>query len=391
MRIPGLRRGDKNLKSKLFAGLGLALFLVVGFSMAGIAQATPPGSVYTETNAASNSVLQFQTGAGGALTLVGTFSAEGSGTGAALASQGAVVLTQEGHWLLAVDAASNQVTVFQVNGGGSLAVTDVVSSQGTTPISLTVSNNDQFVYVLNSGTPDIAGFSLTNGGQLNFIAGSIQPLSGIPSSSPEQIGFAGSGPGPASPGGSSIGVLVVTEKAAGVIDTYTVGANGIESPPTVTQSNGAGPYGFAFTNSGFLVLSEAGSASVSSYAVSSAGTLRTISGALPDFGSITSTGAAPCWLEISHNGQFAYADNAHVGTISVYSISGQGTLSLVSAIAAHTQVPSLDLAVSGNGQYLYALNGGQITSFQTYPDGGLSQVSTISTGFAASATGLAAT
>jgi 6-phosphogluconolactonase len=349
-----------------------------------MAHAAPQSTVYTEDNASPvNSVLQYQSGPNGVLSLAGTFSSHGAGTGAALASQSAVVLTQDGRFLLVVDAGSNQITAFQVSSDGSLTFASIVGSQGATPISLTVSNN--IVYVLDSGTPNIAGFSLSNNGQLSFIPGSVQPLSGIPASSPEQIGFVNTAPGgPAGPGAPGAGVLVVTEKAAGVIDTYTVSRSGVASGPTVTPSDGAGPYGFASTNQ-YLVLTEAASDSLSSYTVSSAGILRTISGAIPDFGN------APCWVAVSNNGQFAYVSNAHGGTISVYSISGQGVLSLTSSIASKTNIPTLDLATSGNGQYLYDLNGGYITSFQTYNDGGISQVSTIALPpTAAGATGLAA-
>jgi Lactonase, 7-bladed beta-propeller len=189
----------------------------------------------------------------------------------------------------------------------------------------------------------------------------------MPSSSPEQIGFSNDG-----------NVLVVTEKGVNLIDLYTVDHNGIASSPNSVASNGNGPYGFAVTNQGCLILSEAaGGAAVcaagpcgtlSSYALSDGDTMRTISGSIPDFGS------APCWVAVSHNGQFAYASNAHGGTISVHSISGQGVLTLTSSLAARLSTGhSLDLAISGNGQYLYDLNGGQITAFQTYNDGGISR------------------
>jgi 6-phosphogluconolactonase len=377
------------LKTRILAGLGMAILLLASFSIAGTAHAAPSGTVYTENNASPvNSVLQYQSGPSGVLTLAGTYSADAAGTGTALASQNAVVLTPDGHWLLAVDAGSNQVSVFQVNGGGSLTFADAVGSQGTTPISVTVSNN--VVYVLNSATPNIAGFTLSNNGQLTFMPGSIQPLSGIPASSPEDIGFVNSGPGgPGALGGS---VLVVTEKAAGVIDAYTVSRSGIASGPTVIPSNGGGPYGFATTQQGYLILTEAGSGSLSSYAVSNTGALTTISGAIPDFGNAgSSTGPAPCWVAVSNNGQFAYVSNAHVGTISVYGISGMGTLTLDSSISAHTLVPTLDLTVSSDNQHLYVLNGGQITTFQLYPDGAIAQVSTIALPATASgATGLIA-
>jgi len=362
-----------NMKIKILGCLTAALFLLAAVSVLGHVSAAPGvGNVYTEDNSVTgNSILQYQVGHSGALTFAGSFSSQGLGTGSALASQGAVALTNDGHWLIAVDAGSNQITVFQVNNDGSLNFASIAGSQGASPISLAVDGN--LVFVLNSGTPSIAGFNLGRTGGLTFIPGSVQPLSGIASSSPEQVGFADNG-----------NLLVVTEKAAGVIDTYTVGHDGVTSPPSVTAANGAGPYGFGTTPQGFLVVSEAASGSASSYSVSDGGSLRTISGAIPDFGN------APCWLLVSHDGKFAYADNAHApSTISVYSISGQGTLALVSSVAAKTTAPSLDMALSLNGQFLYVLNGGHITAFQTYPDGGIAQVSIVG-GLTSSATGLAA-
>ena len=377
------------MNTKLVAGLSIGLFVFAALSIVGTASAVGPGTVYTIDNEApTNHVLQYQSGPNGVLSLVGNYSAQGAGTGSALASQGAVQLTQDGQWLLVVDAGSNQITVFQVNSDGSLAFSDAVGSQGSAPISLTVSNN--IVYVLNSVSLNIAGFTLSNNGQLTFIQGSNQPLS-TSASSPEEIGFVSTTPGQSPPLGGTGSVLVVTEKGTNLIDTYIVSNSGVASGPTTTPSNGAGPYGFTTTRQGYLILTEAGTGSLSSYVVSSDGSLRTVSGAIPDFGNAGgATAPAPCWVTVSQNGQFAYTSNAHVGTISVYGISGTGTLSLVSSVAAHTMVPTLDLAVSGNNRHLYALNGGQITTFQLYPSGSIAQVSNIS-GVPASSTGLAAT
>jgi 6-phosphogluconolactonase len=161
-----------------------------------------------------------------------------------------------------------------------------------------------------------------------------------------------------------------------------VGEEGVASGPTTTPSNSAGPYGFAFSHD-HMVISEAAAGTLSSYAVSEDGNLRTLSGSIPDFG------AAPCWVVVSHDGKFAYTSNAHGGTISGYAVSESGTLSLFSSVAAKTSVPTLDLAFSGNNHFLYALNGGKITSFQVYPDGSIAQVH-VTSGLPASATGLAA-
>jgi hypothetical protein len=365
------------MKKVILAGVTVILTVLACFSVFGVVSAARPGALYTIDNAAANSVLQFQTGPNGVVALTGTFSTHGNGTGARLASQGAVTLTQNGQWLLAVDAGSNQITSFQVNSGGSLKFVSVVSSEGLIPTSVTV--HGSLVYVLDNGTAttpgNIAGFRLGSGGQLTYIPGSVQPLSGAANTSPEQIGFSNNG-----------NVLIVTEKAAGMIDSYTVGTGGVASAPMVTSSNAAGPYGFSFTTQGYLVVTEAGSGTLSSYVVSDNGNLRTISGSIPDFG------LAPCWVAVSPNGQVAYTSNAHGGTISGYSISGSGTLSLFSSVAAKASIPTLDVAFGGSNhnQFLYVLNGDSITGFQVYPDGGIAQVTTVS-GLPASATGLAAT
>lgn len=333
------------------------------------------GEVYTIDNAAGgNHVLEFNRAPDGSLTSSGTFSANGTGTGTALQSQGALALSRDGRWLFVVDAGSNQISVFQINGT-TLTLTDTVSSHGTTPISLTVFNN--WVYVLDNGTSlthsNIAGFTLGLNGTLTYVAGSAQPLSGMPNSSPEQIGF--------NPTGN---ILVVTEKAANITDTYTVNGSGVASAPIINPSLSPGPYGFAFSYQGVLVLSEAGTNTLSSFAVMNNGSLITLSGSMPDFGN------APCWVAISSNGQFAYTSNAHGGTISGYTISATGTINLFSSIAAKTNIPTLDLAFSKDNKFLYALNGNSITGFQVFSGGALWQVSSVN-GLPASTTGLAAT
>jgi 6-phosphogluconolactonase len=366
------------MKKTIVATLSIALLLLLSspILLSNASQPPRPGIVYTLDNKAANSVLEFQ--AGLSLTQVGTFSTHGSGTGARLTSQGAVTLTQDGRWLLAVDAGSNQITAFQVNKDGSLTFASIAASHGTAPIS--IAENDGLVYVLNNGTRttpgNIAGFNLDHDGALTFLPGSVQLLSGNPNTSPEQIGFNNDG-----------NVLVVTEKAAGAIDTYVIGNGGIANSPSTIPSNSAGPYGFAFTPQGYLILSEAAAGTLSSYSVSDDGTLRTLSGSIPDFG------LAPCWVAVSPDGDFAYTTNAHGGTISGYGVSGTGTLNLFSSVASTAMKPTLDMAFGSSDnphtQFLYVLNGNSITSFQAFQDGSIAQFATIG-GLPASATGLAA-
>jgi 6-phosphogluconolactonase len=234
------RNEGTNMKKKFLAIITIVIVTLAVFSATTLINAQPRvvGAVYTIDNAAAgNNVMRFDRLFDGSLMSSGNFSTQGKGTGAALASQGAVTLSDDGNWLFVVDAGSNEITVFQINGT-SFMFSDKVSSQGTAPISITV--NDNWVYVLNNGSAttlgNIAGFKLNSTtGKLAFITGSNQPLSGMPNTSPEQIGF--------SPRGN---LLVVTEKAANITDVYLVKA-GVAGAPNAMPSVGIGPYGFAFT------------------------------------------------------------------------------------------------------------------------------------------------
>ena len=96
------------------------------------------------------------------------------GTGSGLASQGAVQLTSDGRFLLAVDAGSNQISVLRVNNDGSLKLLPgrVVSSGGMLPVSVAV--HGKLVYVANASpvAPNYTGFILGPAGRLRPLAGS---------------------------------------------------------------------------------------------------------------------------------------------------------------------------------------------------------------------------
>jgi 6-phosphogluconolactonase len=309
----------------------------------------PQGAVFTMTNDQSgNAVLAYVIGPGGSLIPAGDFGTHGKGTGVSLADQGALALTDDHRWLLVVDAGSNAVSVFHVNSlagnGPLLSFVDRISSHGALPLSIAV--HGSFVYVLNAGTSsvpgNIFGFVLSDHGFLLPLPGSSRALSTSASTAPAEIAF--------NPAGT---VLVVTEKNTSVLDTYTVGAHGYASGPTVTPSNGSTPYGFAFGRGGALVVSDAGPGALSSYAVARSGVLTVESGAVPD------GQTAACWVATVDGGQFAYTSNAHSDSISTYGIGPHGVLTLLVPIAATTGAADTDLAVGGpQGTYLFVYDAG---------------------------------
>jgi 6-phosphogluconolactonase len=334
------------------------------------------GAVYVLTNQVNNAVAVFRRAADGTLTPAGEFPTGGAGdpipqgTDPAtdpLASQGALILDQGNQLLFAVNAGSNQISVLRVSSVG-LDLIDVVDSGGARPISLALHEN--LLYVLNEGgTPNITGFTVANDGTLTALASSTQPLVGGTAADPAQVSF--------NPDGT---LLVVTEKAGNRLDTYTIDENGLPSPPIDNPSNGMTPFGFAFNNPGFLVVSEAfggapSQGAASSYSSSGDGTLSVLSGSVPN------SQTASCWVVITNNGHLGFVSNTGSGSISSYDIaSNDGTLSLVNSVAGDTGANSapIDMALNNSSHFLYVLAGGLqgVVSFRVEHDGNLTLIDT---------------
>jgi len=90
---------------------------------------------------------------------------------------------------------------------------------------------------------------------------------------------------------------------------------------------------------------------------------------------------APCWVEITHDGQFLFTVNTGSGEISRYQIAPDGTLTLLGStpVGKTGGVGAVDARLSPDGRYLYvdesrigavgafAVNGGNLTELGTSP------------------------
>jgi 6-phosphogluconolactonase len=331
------------------------------------------GAVYVLTNQAVNAVAAFNRAPDGTLSPAGTFPTGGSGDPAAqpgdppndpLASQGALILSEDNRFLFAVNAGSDEVSVLAVGKSG-LTLVDKVASGGDRPISLTLHEN--LLYVLNEGgTPNINGFTVSDTGELTPLAGSTRPLAGGSAADPAEVRF--------NPDGT---LLVVTEKDTNLIDTYTVGVDGLAGGPVANPSNGVTPFGFEFDNRGHLVVSEAfggapNASAVSSYNASPGGVLSVVSGSVPN------GQTASCWVVITNSGRYAYVSNTGSGTISSYRVGANGALTLLNPVAANTGAGSapIDMALNNSSRYLYAHAAGlqAVAAFGVGPDGSLTPI-----------------
>ncbi len=379
------------LSTVLVGSIGAAAAVVPATAAAAPLASRIVGHVYVnDDTTGTNTIGAFNRHADGSLTpeAGSPFNAGGAGNGSGLASQGAIQITGNGRYVLAVDAGSSQISVLKINFDGSLSLKSVVSSGGQLPVSVAVHHHLVYVANASSTSPNYTGFTLHHG-QLTPLAGSTIVLA--PDAQPADVLFNGKGR-----------KLVGTEAGSGEIDSFTVGHDGLltAAPGSPFLAQGVGPFGSEFspTNPNQLFVSNAhndvatgttGHGTVSAFDDSRNGVLSSI-GSSP-FGDLQT---APCWIEITQNGRFLFTVNTGSGEISRYSIASGGALTLLGStpVGATGGVGAVDARLSPDGRTLYvdesrigkvgefAVNGGSLTELAG------SQISLPTTGTAGIAT-----
>jgi 6-phosphogluconolactonase (cycloisomerase 2 family) len=354
------------LRKTLFLTLLLSLF---GFALPAVAGGQDVGRVYTMTNAADgNAILILAHRPYQGLINVGSVATGGNGTGSGLGNQGGLVLGHDHHWLYAVNAGSDSISVLRVRRNG-LELIGTVNSGGEQPVSVT--RHGDLLYVLNAGSDSIAGFTVNEDGTLSPLDDSVRNLSGT-GTGPAQIGF--------TPWGDA---LVVTEKATNLITTFVLDEDGIPGSAVVNDSVGLTPFGFAFDRFGHLLVSEANggatdASSLSSYEVEDDGTLNVLASAVP------TNETAACWVVSSRNGRYAFTTNAGSSSISAFKSGRDGTLTLTTedGVAGSTGegTAPIDMALSSGGRFLYALSAktGSIAAFRVIANHKLLPIAAVS-------------
>ena len=326
------------------------------------ARANDAGVVYVMTNAADqNAIVAYQRAPDGRLTERGRYATGGRGSGVGvtvppdpLGSQDALLLREP--WLFAVNAGSNEVSVFRAEGD-RLTLRDTVASGGRYPVSLTF--HAPWLYVLNAGgVGTISGFTLAPDGHLTPHPAAVRSL-GTPTpddgaqphilESPAQVGF--------SPHGDR---LVVSDKGAlsgqGRLLVFAVAADGTPADrPVTTITTGPVPFSFTFDPGGHLLVTDPSASTVTAYALAADGSLQVRA-------VVASQQQATCWIGCTPDGRYAYTDNTTSHTTTGYRLGGDGSVSVldaggVTASAGAGALP-IDLALSADGRFLYTLNTG---------------------------------
>src|SRR5262249_49546866 len=217
------------------AVLAICLLLLLALTATGVAQEreTDEGRIYLMANhATGNKIVVLQRGEDGQMSRLQEVATGGLGSGPgelpppfppgrpgpnALDSQDALVMTDNGRFLIAVNAGSNDISVLAVTQEG-LRLVDKAPSGGIFPV--TVAHHHNLIYVVNNGgrngqiitggIPTVRGFRLDHSGKLHEIAHSTMVI-GANMAHPADAIF--------SPEGDK---LIITEQSSNMIQVFPV-------------------------------------------------------------------------------------------------------------------------------------------------------------------------
>jgi len=361
-------------KSASVIGLGAVAFPLLVSAACGCGS-RQTGDVYVMTNNAnSNTIAAFYVNNSG--TLVSTSRAEGTkgkGSGSStnpLNSQGALAVSRDGKWLIALNAGSNEISLFSTSNR-KLAFTSKIGSMGQFPASVATNGNRVFVLNKRGMTPGIYGFSFNKKGELTAIDKEKAVRQLAQSANYSQIGI--------SPNGKW---LVVCNESTNMLIAYALNGDTIAKDSLTLETSGSGPSAFAFDKRNNLIVAESSSGTVSSYSLSNDG-IKVITAALP----IGQT--RPRW--IACNGDYAYTSAIDSGIFPTIRVNNDGQLTLISNYSAGSSSVT-ELAINSDGTHLYTFSpkSNTISRFRIEADGKLVLTESIPDYFGPYAQGIAA-
>jgi 6-phosphogluconolactonase (cycloisomerase 2 family) len=368
------RLPSRALAALAAGGLGVAV-ASVAFAATPAAASVADRAVFVQTNDLEhNTVVAYTRDANGHLTRVGEDRTGGQGGVErdvpldSLASQDSLTYDAAHHLLFAVNAGSNTVTSFAVDGA-HLTRLQTVPSGGVFPVS--VSAEHDRLFVLNAGgSGNVTGYRINPAGRLSALPDGSRDLGLNNEQRPAFI------TAPADIAQTADGAhVIVTTKANNDIDVFNTTSGGLSAPVHNTAAAPV-PFAVSFDAAHRLAVANAGDSSVSTYTVNADGTLDTITAGVQD------GQAALCWLV--GTGDTFFGGNAGSSTISAFAVDAAGNATLTGTsdgVVAHTgggTGGTIDLAITSDKQFLYAENSfaGSVEAYQIQPDHTLQLVDT---------------
>ncbi|MCL2140764.1 MAG: lactonase family protein [Dehalococcoidia bacterium] len=329
-------------------------------------------SAFVMTNANRNSIIPFIINDNGALVASSSVATQGNGSGISinpLSSQSSLIVSGDRKWLVALNAGSNEISVFKITNNG-ISFTSKSSSLGQLPVS--VASTGSRVFVLNrKGLPNVRGFNINKKGELVVIDKNKAVISLTPGPSYSQIGI--------SPNNKW---LVISDETNSLLLVYTLNRDTISKDYMSLPTSGKSPASFTFDKKNNLLVVESSSSTVSSYAISK-------DGIVPITEALLLGQPTPRW--IVSNGNYAYITHFGNDTISSLQINN-GHLTLGKRFYTGSN-NSTEIAINSSGEYVYIVNprSNKILRFIIEKDGDLTLADSVDDYFGVPTQGIAAT
>ncbi len=329
------------------------------------------GNAYVMSNSpVENRVIAYKRFPNGKLKQFGSVRTGGIGAGDnapndPLGSQGSVMLSEDRRTLYVVNAGSNDISVFHLKRNGRPILVQVVDSNGIFPVSLTT--DGEILYVLNSGDDGtISGYHISDFGRLTPIPNSVRAL-GLGEDGPPIGDARNLAPGAIAfdPLSRRIFIPYAGGGSNGELLTFTLNDDDTPSPAvTVTESPGPVPFSVSFTEHGTALVAEA-SGSLSSFNFGASAELLTMSSA------VQNGQAATCWVRSTSFG-VAYTTNTNSNSITSYSVSRNGNVTVLENAAADGVGAPIDFQLTPDERYLYvtASEAGGVEGYRVNRDTG---------------------
>ena len=310
------------------------------------------------TNFDSDTVSQYQLGStDGALTPLAT------GTVDTDHQPFSISVEPTGEYVYVSNWSSNSVSQFRIGSDGTLVKIGTGSvATGSFPNAVTVDPADKYAYVANLGESTISQYKIGLDGQL------------MPMATPKVAAGASPATIVVDPTGhfayaGNFGANAKNPPAGpSTISQYTVSqTDGSLMPMTgaaVTVAAGSGPNAIAIDPAAqHLYVVNLGDNNVGQYSINTDGTLTLLTTVAAPAGTVTS-GAQPAGLAIDPTGHYLYVANQGDGNISQYTIGGDGGLTPMGAPTVSSGLGTSAVTIDPTGQYLYATNRGETTISQ---------------------------
>jgi 6-phosphogluconolactonase (cycloisomerase 2 family) len=262
------------------------------------------------------------------------------------------------------NSGSNNVSGYTINPttGGLSVVPGSPFATASAPSAIAVSADGFFAFAANGQANNVTAFRVGIDGALLSVSSTTANPNPVPvGTAPRAVAVS-----------RDARFLYVANSRSDSVTTLSIGATGLlalipqtAGSPNPISAGGSSPTAIANSPIGrFLYVANSASNNVAVFQVETTGLLTLVPAAGSSTNPVSVSGTAPTALAMSSNGQFLYAANSGSNNVTAFQVEASGLLTLIPPTGAGTNPVPIGgtapggITVSPNGSFLYTANGG---------------------------------